>query len=64
MSQPRVPIQGSTTGHPSESSGENARFGTLVFPHLTRRWTRDVPNHGLEGRATLDAMARDGAQSF
>ncbi len=28
------------------------RQGKLVFPHLTRRRTRNVPNHGLESRAT------------
>ncbi|HEY8746475.1 MAG TPA: hypothetical protein VIM11_00775, partial [Tepidisphaeraceae bacterium] len=31
---------------------KNARFGTLVVPHTTRRRTRSVPDHGLEGRAT------------
>jgi len=31
---------------------ENARFGTWVFPHPTRRWTRGFPKHGLETRAT------------
>jgi hypothetical protein len=33
-------------------SPENARFGRVGFPHLTRRLPRSVPYHGLEGRAT------------
>ncbi len=38
--------------------------GELVFPHPTRRRTRRVQNHGLEGRATLKTIERNLARSF
>ncbi len=33
----------------------NARFGKLVFPHLTRRRTRGSPGHGLSSTLRLSS---------
>jgi len=37
------------------------RFGKLVFSHLTRRWTRNVPGHGLSSTLRLRPEGEGGA---